>query len=137
GGVQGEAQVVTLGRDTQGMRVLDAASKSYLLVKPDMTLSSLYLLMKRSKRHIVIAKVGRGYMLADVFKKARGKAGKVREIAVPIPEVSPSTSIMDAISKMQSADASVVAVVERGRLVGVTTGSMMEAFITMHIASKR
>jgi len=137
GGVQGEAQLVMLRRDTAGMRVSDAASKNYLLVKPDISLANLYSMMKRSKQHIVMTKIGNSYMLVDVFKKAKGKGGIVKEITVSIPEVSSSTSIMDAISKMQSADASVVALVERGRLVGIATGSMMEAFVTMHIASKK
>ncbi|MDE1828212.1 MAG: hypothetical protein KGH65_03575 [Candidatus Micrarchaeota archaeon] len=137
GGVQQEAQLVTLRRNTKGMRVLDAASKNYLSVDQNMPLPKLYLAMKRSKQHIVITKMGSRYLLVDVFKRAKGKAEIVKDIAVQIPEVSSATGIMDAISKMQSSDSSMVAIVSGGKLVGIATASMMEAFVTMHIASRK
>ncbi|MGI0141502.1 MAG: site-2 protease family protein [Candidatus Micrarchaeales archaeon] len=136
GGAQAEKQNLVLKRQTQGLYISDAISKRYLLAKPTTTLAELYSLMKRKKEQIVLIKIGAGYLYADVFKKIKAQK-YVRDISVPIPQVSPKTNVVDALSKMQNMDVGVIAIVSKGRLLGITTSRMLQALISMHVASTK
>ncbi|MDE1870120.1 MAG: hypothetical protein KGH71_04010 [Candidatus Micrarchaeota archaeon] len=138
GGAQGEEQNVILRKETEGLVASDTITRDYLLVNSQMGLGALYRLIKARRKHIVITKIGQKYLLVNILRKLKDPSGKlVRDISVQIPQVSPKLGVVETLGKMQSSDSEAVAVVERGRLVGIATGASMQAYISVHLMGKK
>ncbi|MDE1856092.1 MAG: site-2 protease family protein, partial [Candidatus Micrarchaeota archaeon] len=137
GGAKSEEQTLIIRRKTAGLHVSDAMTKRYALVKPETRIEGIYNIVRKKKEHLFIMKTKEGYAMLDIFRQAKERKGRfAKDLAVPIPEISQRAQIIDALSKMQSMDVGVIAVVERGKLRGITTGSLLQALISMHLVGK-
>jgi Zn-dependent protease len=133
-GAEAEKQNAIMRRETMGLRLRDAKKDSYVFVSPDLHLNQLYPIVKKRKEHLLITKIGNDYAFVDLFRKIKGKNIRyVRDVAVKIPEASERTSMADALSKMQSVNTGVLAIVNKGKLEGVTTASLIQAMISLHM----
>ncbi|MGC8586847.1 MAG: site-2 protease family protein [Candidatus Micrarchaeia archaeon] len=136
GGVQAEKENAIIKRDTKGLYVGDAKSRSFVFVSPDRKISYLYKMLKKYGEHIMVTKIGNDFAIVDIFKKEKMKdAVYVRDIARIIPKVSAKAGVADALSRMESTESGIMAVVQNGRLAGIVTSSQLQAFITLHLAS--
>ena len=137
GGVQAERENAIIKRDTKGLYVGEAKSRSFVFVRADRKISYLYKLMKKYGEHLMITKIGSEFAIVDIFKKEKMKnAVYVRDVARIIPKISSSTGVADALSKMESTESGIMAVISRGKLTGVVTSAQLQAFITLHLASR-
>jgi len=137
GGVQAERENAIIKRDTKGLYVGEAKSRSFVFVRADRKISYLYKLMKKYGEHLMITKIGSEFAIVDIFKKEKMKnAVYVKDVARVIPKISSSTGVADALSKMESTESGIMAVVSRGKLTGVVTSAQLQAFITLHLASR-
>jgi len=137
GGVQAERENAIIKRDTKGLYVGEAKSRSFVFVRADRKISYLYKLMKKYGEHLMITKIGSEFAIVDIFKKEKMKnAVYVKDVARVIPKISSSTGVADALSKMESTESGIMAVVSRGKLTGIVTSAQLQAFITLHLASR-
>jgi len=136
-GAQAEAESVEIKKSTSGLHLGDAASKHFLLVKPEMSMQELYRELLEKKEHIVITRLGKAYALVELYRRGRARnAVYVKDASTPIPSLNAGMHLADALSIMQSRGSSVVAVVKGNRLIGIATPNSIESIISLHLLSK-
>ncbi len=139
GGSQAEKEAMELKRRTKGMKLIDVVSRNFVEVKPETRLDALYDVVKASKEHMFITKLGGSYAYVDFFKKEKLRSGSstVSQLATRIPEISAGSDLADALGALESSGLGVAAVVSRHRLVGIVTLSHLQAFLSLHMLRSR
>ncbi len=135
GGAQGELEAARLKKATTGLTVFAAVSKKYIYVEPGMTLNHLYELIRRKREHLAITRLGGAYAYVNLLstKKLNGrKVMYVSDVAEEIPSVGKSAGITDALSKAEANEVGMLAVVDRGKLIGIATVAGMRTIISLH-----
>jgi len=136
-GAQAEAESAEIKKNTSGLHLGDAASKHFLLVKPEMSMQELYRELLEKKEHIVITRLGKVYAIVELYRRGRARnAIYVKDASTPILSMNASMHLADALSIMQSRGLSVVAVVKNNRLIGIATPNSIESIISLHLLSK-
>lgn len=138
-GMSAERSNIIMKRDTSGMKIGDAVTKNYAIVDYNAKPARLYQLLKSKKEHIMLSRMPDGtYALVDMFNKATLNSAKsVKDLLVPIPNLPYSTSMSDAMAKLDASGRQVGVVVKGKSLVGLVTVSHINAFITLHMLSRR
>lgn len=136
-GARGEKESAIMRRETQGLHMSDIMTNRFLLVDPDETVSQLYAKAKAMKESIIISRLGSRYFMVNVYGRRVRKVSYARDILTPISSVKPNTTVFEAMTKLDGGSLGVVAVVERGRLLGVATGPQLHALMTLHMLSRR
>ncbi len=138
-GLRAEVDSAIIKKRTAGMRVGEAVSRHFAYIRPDATIDQLYLKMKRTGEHMVVTRLASGYGAVVIGNRPRrAPALRVSDLSVPIPSLSATMQVADAIAKLSSGDAAVAAVVgRRNRLLGILTYQQLQAFISLRMMGKR
>lgn len=138
GGSMAEAEAAKLKKLAQGVGIEGAVSRHFRLVRPDSTVAEMYSLVRRSKEHILITKIGGDFAYVNLVAKAKpGTAKRASDLAVKIPSIQRSTGIVKALQTMENAESGIAAVVGKGRLVGIITMSGIQTFLALHVLNKK
>lgn len=133
---QAELQSVVLKKDTKGLTVQKAVTKEYLLVKKDTNTRDLYKLVEKKGVPIVIVKKNDSYMLVDLFRRRIPKVTNAGDLAISIPQLSPTLSVMEAMQKLEGDGKGVGIVIRNGKVLGIVTMQHLNALISLHVLSK-
>ncbi|MEM3208750.1 MAG: site-2 protease family protein [Candidatus Micrarchaeaceae archaeon] len=134
-GTKAEEESAIIKRDTRGLHVGSFVTRKFTFVRSAAALGEIFKAIKASGEHVVITKIGSNYYYVDIFRKAKVASSKyARDLAMPIPKVSASIGVADALSAMESGDIGIAAVTSGGKLVGITTSALLQAAISLHMA---
>lgn len=136
-GMKAEEQIVILKKDTKDVRLSNAVSKQYKLVKPNSTAGSIYKLIKNKNDYVVITKIGDAYFLVNIYGKNITKNSKVSDVSVPMPSIQKGEGVVDAMIKVDSSDAKVAVVLDGKKLLGIVTTQQLQSFITLYMMDKK
>jgi Zn-dependent protease len=140
-GAQSELQSAVIKTEIAELRVRDAVSHDYVLIKGGATLHKLYSAVLKSHKHIVIFKKGSIMMeLSRIpMERSIGKATAetITHWAKEIPYIQYDAPLYSAVEEMRSEDAGVLAVMKAGRLSGILTAQHVESIIALYISHKR
>jgi Zn-dependent protease len=138
GGAMAEKQTAELKRDAKGLSVRGAVTKHFALVGPGTSVRDLYGLAAKSGEHLFITKLPEGYAYVNLLStRRRGNPTSARDLSARIPSMPVGTGLVDALQMMGSAEASMGAVTDRGRLVGIVTLSSLQTFLSLHVLNKK
>ncbi len=137
-GMKAEEDNVFIRRETKGLTIKDAMNKNYAIIKWDAKPSELFNLMKKSQEHTILTKNPSGvYCVVNVFDRTSlNKSGSVSSLAAEIPNLQYSSTISDAVSKIETTPFKIGAILRGKKLIGIATGQHISAFLALHIASK-
>jgi Zn-dependent protease len=138
GGASAEQDINEIRKESKGITLKEVLSRHYMLVSPDKNIRELYLLVKNTKEHLLITKIGDGYAYVDLIEsKNLKKARSAGDIAIAIPSIEIEGGIMDALELMQSSDRGLLAVTQSGRIAGVVTMPHIKTFLSLHLMNKK
>lgn len=138
GGAQAEKELAEVRKEAKGVSVKDVVSKHFSFVPPERKVRELYGIVKRTKMHLLLTKVGSDYAYLDLLRKERlGSATFAKDIATKIPTIGLDTNVVDALEVMEANDSGIAAVTSRSRLVGIITLSHLRSFLSLHVISKK
>lgn len=137
-GMRAEEDNVRIREETKGLTIKDAMSRNYIVVKWDAKTNQLFNLIKKKQEHIIITKNPRGvYCAVNLFDRAALRQSiSVGSLAVEIPNIQSTSTISDAVSKVESTSFRIAAVLKGRRLIGLATGQHISAFLALHMAGK-
>ena len=137
-GMRAEEDNVMIRQATKGLTIKDAMSGNYAIVKWNSKASELYNLMKKSREHTLITKNPQGvYCVVNVFDQgALKRAASVKDLAAEIPNMQSSTTISDAVSKIEAAPFKIGVILRGKKLIGIATGQHISAFLALHMRAK-
>ena len=138
GGAVAERQTAVLRKEAKGVGIGGAVSSHFRLVPPDSTVAELYALVRKTKEHVLITKLGEDFAYVNLMAKVKpGTAKRAADLAVKIPSITAKTGIVEAIQTMENAESGIAVVMSRGRLAGVLTMSSLQTFLALHVLNKR
>lgn len=137
-GTKAEEGNAIITRETKGLTVKDVIGRGYAQIRWEAPIRDLFPLLKRSREHVILTKAPDGrYQLVNVFDQASlGRAARISDLAVEIPNVQDSSTITDALSKIEATQFRIGAVLKGNKLVGIATGQHISAFITLHMSGR-
>lgn len=139
GGAQGELESAYIKKYTSSLHVYDAVSGNYAMVKPDTTLKDVYQILISEKTHIVLFKKGTTLnIVSKIPVNPFGKGPeildkKVSDFGTVIPTIDYNATLSKALERMRYEDATVLAVMKRGKLAGVLLSQHVESVIALHL----
>ncbi|MEM0148713.1 MAG: site-2 protease family protein [Candidatus Micrarchaeaceae archaeon] len=138
GGTKAEEESAIIKEGTKGLHVRNFITKKFAFVKSNAALGEIYNAIKSSKEHVIITKIGGDYYYVDIFRRAKIASAKyASDLALPIPKISASVGVADALSAMEGENIGIAAVTSGGKLIGITTSALLQAAISLHMAKKR
>ncbi|MGC8699733.1 MAG: site-2 protease family protein [Candidatus Micrarchaeia archaeon] len=136
-GAQAEEESAKIKKETEGLRLGNAVSRHFMLVKPGLRLDELYSMLVKKKEHIIITKLGSKYAYVELYRRGKqANAETVREIAKPIPSMQARLPLADALSLMESSEANIIVVLDGRKFIGIATINSIQAIISLHLLSK-
>lgn len=137
-GMRAEESNAQIRNETKGMKLGDTIGKNYSLIGWDAKSDALYSLITRKGGHIILTKSPAGvYYLVNVFdQNALGKANRVSDLAVEVPNLQNSTKMADALASIESTQFRIGAVLKGKKLLGVSTGQHITALINLRMSRK-
>ncbi len=137
-GAQAEKQLIGLKRDAAGVSLRDVVSRHFSFVDSGRKLHELYGIMKKTKKHLFITRVGRDYAFVNLLGRAKlQEDSTVSDVARPIPSVDVKTNLVDALEMLESGETGIAAITSNGKLAGVVTLSHLQTFLSLHVLKKR
>ncbi|MGB9732788.1 MAG: site-2 protease family protein [Candidatus Micrarchaeia archaeon] len=136
-GAQAEEESVKIKKETEGLRLRSAITKHFIYVKPNTNLYALYRKVLKEQEHIVITKLKDRYAYVDLRKRRREDIRLAKDAAVPIPSMRASAPLADALSLIGNTDASIIAVLDGKKFLGIATLGSIESIISLHMLSGR
>lgn len=138
GGANAEEESVRMRRETEGVKLSEAVSRKYLLVKPETSVRSMYQKIRRSGEYTVVTKADGKFAVVNLagIEKMSGSTA-VGSLSQQIPNIPVTANVIEAIYKIEASDYGVAAVVDRDKLLGITTLRQLRAMISLHMMSRR
>jgi len=138
GGAEAEQQMATLRRNAAGISMKSAISKDFAFITPQASIKEIYNKIKKSKKHVIITKIGNEYAYVNVFDRRRlENARNAADLAVKVPNINIKTNIVDVMSMMENRESAMACIINKGKLEGVVSAQHLEAFITLHVVQKK
>jgi Zn-dependent protease len=140
-GAQAELQVATMRENTADLKVADATTKNYVLMKNTKT-KGLYDTLLKNKTSIVLFKNGKKVKIlsnAALQKslKKQSPTNNTNDISVAIPVVQYDMGLYSAIERMRMGDSGVAAVVKGNKICGVLLAQHIESIMALHMSKKK
>ncbi|MEM3841175.1 MAG: site-2 protease family protein [Candidatus Micrarchaeaceae archaeon] len=141
GGAQAEYQTAYIREAAAPLKVKDAISKNYAVVKPGTTIGDLYGILLKEHTHIILVDYGKEVKLVEGVKLGSSLnpeylSNAIDKFCVDIPVVDYNRSLPSAIDKMRNNNANVIAVKRFGKIVGVLVAQHVESVIALYISKK-
>jgi Zn-dependent protease len=137
-GMRAEEDNVLIKRETAGLTIKDAVSRNYVVVGWNEKADRLYRLVKTKQEHIILTKSPEGtYCLVNIFnRKLISHSMPVSDLAVEMPNIQSSSTIVDAVSRIEANQFRVGAVLRGKKLLGIATGQHISALLALHMAGR-
>jgi Zn-dependent protease len=140
GGAQQELQNAFMKENIADLKVEDAMTDNYAVVKSTASPADLYQTIIKSKTNIIlIKKDDEVHMLSNssLNRNLKNKdATKIGDFGVPIPSVPYNLKLSSAIDRMRSSASGIAAVTKGNSIVGVLLSQHMDSIIALHISQK-
>jgi len=141
-GAKYEMQAAFIKENIKGLRATDAATKNYLLLKPNSDTKSLYKTMLKSGTSIVLFKKGEAVQMlsSSALQKMLSKNTQgviLQNLGTPIPSVQYNASLYYTIERMRSDGSNIAAVMKGKSIAGILLMNHAESIIALHISQKR
>jgi Zn-dependent protease len=140
-GAQSELQSAIIKTGIATLRVREAVSHDYTLIKGGVTMRKLYNAVLKSHKHIAIFKKDNKIMeLARIPTESftgKASAEAIARWARELPYIQYNAPLYSAVEKMRSEDAGVLAVLKDGKLFGIITAPHVESVIALYMSQKR
>jgi Zn-dependent protease len=138
GGAESESELNELRMQTKEISIRDVISSHYKFVDSRKTVEELYGIVKKTKEHLLITKVGKDYAYVNLLRKEKLRsANTAGDITTKIPTLDLHSNIIDALEIMETNEIGLVAVTSRGKLIGIVTLPHLNTFISLHVLNKR
>ena len=137
-GMRAEEGNAQMRNETKGMKLLGTLSNNYSVIGWNASSDALYSLISRRGGHIILTKDPTGtYFLVNVFDQNRlGKASRVADLAVEVPNLQVSAKMADALASIESTQFRIGAVLRGKKLLGIATGQHITALINLRMSRK-
>ena len=137
GGAEAEQDMNEIRKESKGITLRDVVSKRYAFVTPDKSMKDLYGIVKRTREHLLITKIGDSYAYVSLMERKKLKGAMVaRDISISIPHIGANEGIVDALELMESGESGILAVTKNGKLLGIVTLPHLRTFLSLHIVNK-
>jgi Zn-dependent protease len=136
-GMQSEVNTVVLRKRTEGLRVGDAVTTKFALLRRNERISDLKKYVHRHRISTMLIRLNDGIGLIDLSKQIPESAVYARDMSVKLPSAKAEDSIIDALARMESGGTNVIAVFSGKRFVGITTSSLIQATMNLHMFSAK
>jgi Zn-dependent protease len=138
GGAESESELNELKMQTKGISIRDVVSSHYEFVDSKKNVEELYGIVKKTKEHLLITKIGKDYAYINLLMKEKLKhASTAGDITTKIPNLDLHSNIIDALEIMESNEIGLAAVTSRGKLIGIVTLPHLNAFLSLHVFNKK
>jgi Zn-dependent protease len=138
GGAESESDLNDLRMETKGISIRDVISSHYKFVDPRKSVEELYDIVKKTKEHLLITKIGKDYAYVNLLRKEKLKyANTAGDITTKIPNLDLHSNIIDALEIMETNEIGLVAVTSRGKLIGIVMLPHLNTFLSLHVLNKR
>ena len=105
GGAEGEQEMNEVRRASKGIKLSEVVSSHYVFVDPDKSVADLYGVVRRTKEHLLMTKIGPDYAYVNLMeRKKMRKVASARGIAIVIPSVNYGAGIFDALQLMETGE---------------------------------
>jgi len=133
-----EEELAEIKIQSKGVGVKEVVSDRFCLVEPDETVQALYETVCRTRKNVLITKMGSDYAYVNLLDKEKIKRAQfVRDLAEKIPCVSVKMNVIDAFMALEPSDFGIAAVTDGDKLAGILTTSHLRAFLALHMRSKK
>ncbi len=137
GASSAEMQNAIIKKDAKGLTVAKALSKGFIVVSPKIELKRLYKLVEKKGVYTVLTKTEKGFMLLDLFRRRLNTGSHASDIAMPIPQLNPKTSVIDALQKLESSGIGVAVVIRNSRPIGIVSTQNLNALLSLHLMERK
>ncbi len=137
GGAQAEKQRATLKNETRNLSIGKLVSTGFVLLRKEVGIAELYRVATEKREHIILTRNGKQLMLVDPFRGRSPSVKNLTQLAIPVASFPPSTTVFDALSMIEATGAGLGVVVSGNRILGVVSTSRIQAFLYLHLMSKR
>ncbi|MEM0147800.1 MAG: site-2 protease family protein [Candidatus Micrarchaeaceae archaeon] len=139
GGAKEELQSAYIREYAMDLKVKDALSRDYIMVKPNATLLHIYELMIKKKKHIIITKKGKeikavARLSFNILNDKRYR--NAEDASVPMPSVKANDSLSKALREMGNSREGIAAVFSGNKFLGILLARHAESIIALHLANK-
>ena len=141
GGAQAEYQTAYVREMAADLKVKDAISKNYAMVKPGTTIGELYGILMKEHTHIILVDYGKNVKLVEGVRLGSSlntayMSTPVDKFCKDIPYIDYNKQLPSAIDKMRNDNTGVIAVRRFGKIVGVLVIQHVESVVALHISRK-
>jgi Zn-dependent protease len=141
GGAKSELNSAFIKEAISDLKVKDAITKGFIMVKPDTRIDELYRLFIKTNMHTAVFKkddkikmVSSSALQKLVQKKAKPQVAE--DFGVEIPVVPYNLKLYSAIERMRNAESGIAAVTNGGRVIGLLLTQNAESIIALHMSKK-
>lgn len=139
-GAQSELQSAFIRESIKQLRVRDATSRNFTLVKPGTTTGQLYRQVLKTRRHVVLFRENGKIKQVSIPRLERLRSEHVpstaKSMGIEIPQMDYRKPLFNAIERMRLEDANIVAAMDGHRLVGVVLLSHLESVVALYLQRK-
>ena len=141
GGAQAEYQTAYIREMAADLKVRDAMSKDFAVVKPSTTVGELYNIFMKYHTHVIIVDYGKNVKLVQGVKMGVSlnpgyMSNTVDKFCTEIPLIGINRPLPAAIDKMRNENTGIIAVKVGKKVVGVLVAQHVESVIALHISKK-
>ena len=141
-GAQSELQAAIIKDNISDLRVKDAATTNYTLLKSSTKVSDLYRKILNGNAHTVLfVKEGKIKVFSNTLlqkaPKSKLAALTIGDLGVEIPAIADTAPLYDAIDRMKLEEAGIAAVTRRNKLCGILLMQHIESIVALHMSQKR
>ena len=140
-GAQSELQSAFIKENISSLRVKDAISKNYVVLKAATRVSDLYDTLLRNRTHIVLFMKGGNVqiMSSSSLKRLmkRTDLDKVEDFGINVPTVEYGASLYSAIERMRMGESNVAVAMKAGKIAGVLLMQHIESIVALHISEMK
>jgi Zn-dependent protease/CBS domain-containing protein len=141
-GAQAELQSAFIKVNTSDLKVSDAMTKNFIVVKGNTRIRDLYKRLLKNKTNVVIFRKEEDIeVLSSVslqkLLKGQGRNDMIYNYGFEIPKIEHEMNLYRAIELMRSEESNIAAVTKGSKIIGVLFMQHAESIIALHITQKK